>query len=315
MKTETILKFVENRATLQEQEQVLAWIKESPQNRKVYAKLKNIDVAMELAAYEAGKRKRLLFKYLRGAAKIAAVLVIAFSIFYIGERVGLGKWVKYAENQIFEVKAPYGETLTFTFPDSTEVILNSGTTLQYSNLYGYKNRNVSITGEGYFKVRKNDEEFNVIYPIENPLFKATVLGTEFNISSYKEDNDIVTDLYKGSIQIENISQNETVVMTPNTSYIFSKETSEVSIKPITKPLKWMDSYVIADSEDIVSFSKKLEKVFKVDIVVSSELVGTCSYSGVLYGKSLRQILDDMSLVSPIKYTFTDKGKSVIIKHR
>lgn len=315
METETILKFAENRATLQEQEEVLAWIKKSPENRKVYAKLKNIDAAVELATYEADERRRTIFGYIRVTAKVAAVLILALSIFYLGETIGVGKWEKYAENQIFEIKAPYGETLTFTLPDSSEVILNSGTVLQYSNLYGYKERTVSITGEGYFRVHKNGKKFNVIYPIENPLFKTTVLGTEFNISSYPEDNDIVTDLYEGAIQIKNIPQNKTVVMSPNTSYTFSKETSEVSIKPIAKSIKWIDSYVIAESEDIISFSKKLEKVFNVNIVVSTDLIGTCSYSGVLYGESLRQILDNMSLVSPIKYSFMDKGKTVIIQHR
>ncbi len=315
MDTETILKFVENRASLQEQDKVLKWIKENPENRKIYSKLKNIDVAMELATYEADERRRTIFKYVRMSAKIAAVLVIAFSIFYFGESVGEGKWEKFAADQLFKIQAPYGEKLTFTLPDNTEVILNSGTVLQYSNLYGYVDRTVYLTGEGYFRVKKGEKKFNVIYPIEKPLLKTTVLGTEFNISSYSEDNDIVTDLYEGSIEIEDITHKETIAMSPNTRLVFSKETSEVSIKPINNFIKWIDSYVIAESEDIVPFSKKLEKIFNVEIVVSTDLAGTCSYSGVLYGESLRQILDNMSLVSPIKYTFMDKGKTVIIQHR
>lgn len=315
MENETILKFVENRASLQEQEQVLTWIKESSENRKVYAKLKNIDTALELATYEADQKRRTMFKYIRITAKIAAVLVVAYSLFFLGEIIGVGKWEKFASNQTFKIEAPYGETLTFTLPDSTEVILNSGTILQYSNMYGYKEKTVYITGEGYFKVKKDGKNFNVIYPIDTPLFKTTVLGTEFNISSYMEDENIVTDLYEGSIQIEDLSKDEKIILSSNTRFIFSKETSEISIKSIDESIKWIDSYVIAESEDIVSFSKKLEKVFNVDIVISSDLVGTCSYSGVLYGESLRQILDNMSLVSPIKYSFMDKGKTVIIQHR
>lgn len=315
MKTQTILKFIERKASIQEQEEVLTWLESSKDHQQEFARLKNLCVAIDIMSSERKKSVNKIHKIFRWSAKIAAALIIAVSIFYFGEAVNTRNWEKQLASQYFQITAPFGEILTFTLPDSSKITLNSGSTIKYSNLYGYNDRTVYLSGEGYFEVKKASKKFNVIYPLESPLFKTTVLGTSFNISSYPEDKDIVTDLYEGSIQIENLSKKESAIMTPNTRYTYNKSNSESSIEAIQDTYRWTDHYVVAESEDIESFSKKLERIFNVDIVVAPELAGICTYNGVLYGESLRQILDHMTFVSPIKYSITDNGKTVLIQLR
>lgn len=70
-------------------------------------------------------------------------------------------------------------------PDSTEVWLNTGSSLSYTSEYGEKNRNVDLTGEGYFSVRRDTLQ---PFAISTETSLTRVLGTKFNL---KEDGEHV----------------------------------------------------------------------------------------------------------------------------
>ncbi len=315
MMKETILKFIERKASLQEQEEVLAWIESCEENRKEFARLKNLSVAMDILAIENRERNPLVRRTLSWTARVAVAVVAAICIFLSGKYVQQYRWEQAADKQFTQITAPYGEVLHFTLPDSTKVILNSGSTLKFSNLFNYRERNIYLEGEGYFEVQKGDKLFNVVYPIADPMFKLSVLGTTFNISSYPDNKSVVTTLYDGSIEIEDIKTKENFRLQPHCQHIYEKSSGVSLVEPFEETYSWTDKYVVAKGEDISTFTRRLEKIFNVNIIIDNDLVGNCSYSGALYGGSLQQILDNMTYVSPIKYSIKDSGKTIIIESK
>jgi hypothetical protein len=87
---------------------------------------------------------------------------------------------------------------TLTLVDGTKVWLNSESSIKYYTSVG-KERNVEITGEGYFEVAK-DAARRFTVTANDVLTEVT--GTYFNVNSYKEENKITVTLLEGSVVIK-----------------------------------------------------------------------------------------------------------------
>ncbi|NJO70424.1 MAG: FecR domain-containing protein [Bacteroidetes bacterium] len=87
-------------------------------------------------------------------AKVAAVALISFIMGGIIIPKIFNKEVKEVKLTFSEITVPRGALAKFSLFDGSEVTLNAGSKLRYSNSFGYKNREVILEGEAYFKVAK-----------------------------------------------------------------------------------------------------------------------------------------------------------------
>ena len=296
-----LMKFISGDASADEQREVIAWIEANEDNKKTFAQLKNLSVAAELLSseyqYNISRHKTFTRQVYSWSIRVAAIIIVAFSFFYFGKKDEKNIWVKNSKEHFTEVIVPLGESVNLSLPDGSGVRLNSGSTLRYSGLYGYKKRVVYLNGEGYFTVKKGDKKFIV----KTSYLNIEVFGTVFNISAYEEDRLISASLYSGKVRVNNFSNLEDIILKPNTCYVFDKITEKSDIKSINKKYNWTDNYFVADSDDIDFFVKKIERKYKVKIIVNPVLIGKCIYTGTFRGESLKDILDNMALASPIKY--------------
>jgi ferric-dicitrate binding protein FerR (iron transport regulator) len=306
-----ILKFIDGGATPEEQQEVIAWIKSDEKNKKVFAQLKNLSVASAILSEDYNsrilQRKRVSRRIYSWSFRAAAILVIALSFFYFGKNKEHRTWLETSGQQNTEVTVPLGESVSLSLPDGSTVRLNSGSTFRYSGIYGVDTREVYLEGEGYFNVKKGEKKFIV----KTAILNVEVFGTIFNVSAYKEDRQVTAALYSGKVEVRNFSKSESVILKPNSCYTFDKITEKSDIRNMSKKQNWTENYFVAESDDIDSFVKKIERKYKVRIIVNPKLSGKCIYTGTFRGESLEDILNNMSLASPIKYEIRD-DKTVII---
>jgi len=90
-------------------------------------------------------------------------------------------------------------------PDGSKVWLNAESTLKYPTAFSKKERRVELYGEGYFEVTANKE---APFIVKTNRQEVTVLGTQFNVNSYKENPVVKTTLLEGSIQINSLQKRE-----------------------------------------------------------------------------------------------------------
>lgn len=318
MEQEKLIRFIAGRSSVREQKEIMSWIEESPYHKKTFAQLKNMNVAVDLLAAEDGfvsstkpiKISTIIKPILTWGIKIAAVLIIGLSIFYWGRHDENAKWIKSAGEQFTEIRVPMGESVSINLPDGSSVKLNSGSILKFSKLFGHENRQLSLNGEGYFKVRKSDKRFIV----KTSDINIEVLGTTFNVSAYEEDKTIAASLYEGKVKIFNRVLKETVILHPDNSYVFDKVTKKSAVRSFNKDHGWINNYFVANSDDIEVFVQKIERKYNIKIMVAPELIGKCRYTGVFKGESLNEILQNMALTSPITYEIKDNN-TVLIKYK
>lgn len=312
MEQKKLIRFISGISHPDEQKEVLEWIESSGENRKTFARLKNINVAVDILAQEkervVSKPERFRFKtILRYGARVAAIIILGVSVFYFGREREKSKWIQSAAEQITEVKVPFGESVTLVLPDGSSVKLNSGSVLKFSKLFGSENRELELDGEGYFDVRKSKQIFKVITSDVN----IEVLGTKFNISAYNTDRLVTASLFEGRIKLFNSAIKETVILNPDDSYVFDKVSKRSAMRGFNKSHSWTNNYFVADSDDIEVFVKKIERKYNVKIIVAPELIGKCRYTGVFKGETLNEILDNMVMASPVKYKIENDTTVVI----
>jgi hypothetical protein len=93
---------------------------------------------------------------------------------------------------------PKGGQYQLTLADGTKVWLNAASSITYPTAFKDKTREVSITGEAYFEVAKNATQPFIVKTREDDI---RVLGTQFNVNAYENENATKTSLIEGSIKI------------------------------------------------------------------------------------------------------------------
>ena len=170
--------------------------------------------------------------------------------------------------------APNGEMMVVTLPDNSRVTLNSGTSISYNRLFNYIDRDVSLQGEAFFEVEKDELPF--IVHTSNASVK--VLGTAFNIRSWSQELDKETSvvLTEGSLAFYPEGRpDESVILKPGQKSILS-DTEGTPTTPVAvdekRALAWTENRFAFESMSLVQIIGELERRFDLDIEVEPKEV-------------------------------------------
>lgn len=83
-------------------------------------------------------------------------------------------------------------------PDSTQVILNTHSSIEYSAVYNEQERRIILKGEGYFKVHKDSTR---PFIVQTGQIETRALGTALNIEAREAEAQIRVALTEGKIAI------------------------------------------------------------------------------------------------------------------
>lgn len=96
------------------------------------------------------------------------------------------------------LSTPRGGQYQVALPDGTNVWLNAESTLRYPSRFAGGDRVVEIVGEAYFAVAKDR---NRPFKVRSKGQIIEVLGTEFNIAAYPDEQDTKTTLVEGKVSV------------------------------------------------------------------------------------------------------------------
>lgn len=266
--------------------------------------------------------------------KWAAVILISVGLGTVlgyliqGNRINRASYI--ASN---EINVPLGSQSRVVLPDSTEVWLNAGSKLTYSEEYGKVNRTVHLDGEGYFKVFKDPGKPFIVH---TKKAKIRALGTEFNVKAYPDENKTETFLVKGSVMIDKIDSPkssetaQSIVLKPGQKFVIindpDKEKTEIAkdfpgVNPVKKPetkevdlqnsypeveTSWKDANWVIQGENINDLCVKLGRRFNVTVVHIDPGLGKYQFTGTIQKETLEQVFDLIKLTIPLSYSI-EKG--------
>ncbi|ADV48109.1 anti-FecI sigma factor, FecR [Cellulophaga algicola DSM 14237] len=216
---------------------------------------------------------------------------------------------KVVVNEFNEIYVPYGKRMEIVLSDGSRVHLNSGSSLKYPTFFtADQKRIVELKGEAYFDVAKMNELNRFVVTSDN--FETTVLGTEFNVSSYDSDieNDVV--LIEGSVRVMSNSDKEHVLI-PGQQFKYSNTNpGEVRTVDVQSHIAWLDGVLFFENEEFKSILKKLERFYDVSIDNNCEALWNEKFTGQFDLESIEDVLETFKNTVP--FNFELKNQKVVI---
>lgn len=212
-----------------------------------------------------------------------------------------------------ELKIPFGQKFQVILSDGTKIHLNSGSSLKFPITFikGHY-RKVYLTGEAFFEVTKDKSH---PFIVQSNDMNIKVLGTKFNISAYKEDQNINTVLVEGSVQVfEKNIPNQKSILVPGEKASWTKSNHQVTIKKVdvTDYIAWMNGQLIFKGMPFKKIAQKLERTYNVSIVNNNKELDNEIFSAS-FNQDIDKIENIMLYLSKIyHFTYIIKDNTIII---
>src|SRR5690606_688356 len=143
----------------------------------------------------------------------------------------------------------------------THIWLNANSTLQYPSRFTGAYREVNITGEAYFSVAKDaSRPFRVVSNGQ----VIEVLGTEFNVSAYPDDDETKTTLVEGSVRLE--AGGTAVELVPGEQGVRTGNRLTKLTVDVEQFVAWKDGFFIFDGLSPKTAFTQLARWYDVDVV-------------------------------------------------
>lgn len=161
------------------------------------------------------------------------------------------------KNNINHIITPKGGQYEVILPDGSHVWLNSDSKLSFINSFDLEDeRHITLEGEGYFKVRKDSSRPFVVTAAGQQI---KVLGTEFNVNAYNENDFIKASLVEGSVLFneDRLIPGESALIKGNTTKIFSDNIDNV--------IAWKNGYFIFSEETLEEAMKQIARWYNLEV--------------------------------------------------
>lgn len=184
---------------------------------------------------------------------------------------------------INQLVMPHGKFSKILLSDSSIVWLNAGSSIIYPSSFTEKIRKIVLFGEAYFSVAKNNNQPFIVQTTE---LEIKVLGTEFNVSAYPEDNLIQTVVNKGSVSIRKIGNSKDekdIILKPNQLASFDKTTNQTEVNFVDTDFYtlWTNGLLCFENRDFNRVIKSLERYYDIHIRFNDPMIGGVKISGKL----------------------------------
>ena len=232
-----ILRYFTGEITAEERSYVEKWISESEQNRKLAKDIyylyfavdtlytmKSVDSkqALKNVKKRAAKRKTgTIFTWIQ---RVAAILFIPLLLSTVFSKL------KKEPIEYMEIRTTPGMVASVNLPDGSVVWLNSDSYLRHPVKFTGKTREVNLIGEAYFKVNRNEKLPFFVNTKEN--LRVEVLGTEFNVDAYDDNQYVSTTLLSGSVKLNyrgSNNQEKNIVMQPGQKIYYDELSKTIAV--------------------------------------------------------------------------------------
>ena len=239
---EIIIRYLDESSTEVERKYLFDWMKRSKTNQTIFLETRDLwlscvscsenDAEVEKALnklkkrIQKGEQKKQIYRSAMPFLRIAAILVLVF---------GLG-WYFLKDASFLQKDDTTAQSLyskrqkePIVLPDGSRVWLEVNTKLVYPQEFTPGKREVWLDGGGFFEITPDKQ---APFYVKLGELDIQVLGTQFNVSNYENQENIEAILVSGSILLTGQSLNKPVVLSPNEKFSYSRTTDEVSTEKI-----------------------------------------------------------------------------------
>lgn len=198
------------------------------------------------------------------------------------------------------ISTPRGGQYQVVLPDGSKVWLNSASSLKFPTAFTANERNVELSGEGYFEVAKNKAKpFNVkVKDID-----VAVLGTHFNIMAYSDEAAVKTTLLEGSVRLTqgNISD----LLKPGQQGVINNKGIKIIDVDTDEVVAWKNGFFDFERVNIQEIMKQLSRWYGTEVMYEGKTPDDEFVGKISRDVKLSQVLHILEL-SHVRFRIENK---------
>ncbi|WP_336517683.1 FecR domain-containing protein [Pollutibacter soli] len=192
--------------------------------------------------------------------------------------------------------------------DGSKVWLNVASSITYPVAFPGEERKVEISGEAYFEVARNQSKPFLVKKQGSDV-EIKVLGTQFNVNAYDDEEMLRITLLEGSVQVQ--EDKEKKMLKPGQqAQVHHNSINIAGNIDLDQVMAWKDGKFQFDGADIETIMRQVSKWYDVEVVFESKpkekLVADISRD--VNVSELLEILEKTDLMH-----FEVTGKKILVK--
>jgi transmembrane sensor len=244
-------------------------------------------------AFAPKKQKSKVWRYVAAAAAILVFALAGTGIYFNGPSLLNNAEIRIAGNTIENTTSI---VKSIVLPDSSRVELSPNSKIVYTDNFAV-NRKVEVSGEAYFKVKKDKKHpFQVVCNETT----TTVLGTSFTVTGYNQ-KEVVVALYEGSVQMNVKYQDKNWILKPGEKFTYEKETATVG---------GFNRFIDFDDEKLSNVSTYIESNYGYKVVLPAAYNNQKITVRINKKEDLKTILELISEMYNLNYEVNENLKQI-----
>ena len=193
---------------------------------------------------------------------------------------------------------PRGRRSSLLLEDGSRVWINSGSVLRFPSHFQKNQRVIEADGEIYIEVEKS----NIPFYVKTNKFTVNVLGTKFNVSSYKEDDECSVVLVEGSVNVKTIKDKD-IKLFPNQKISFCGDQSRVEKVDVYDYISWKDGLLRFKRETMTNILMRLSRYYNVPIKCAPGIANRRNSGKLVLFDDIEQVMETFSMLYNTRYHF------------
>ena len=193
--------------------------------------------------------------------------------------------------------------------DGTKVWINSDSKLEFPDRFCENIREVKLTGEAYFEVIADTKR---PFYVQVGEAKVQVLGTAFNVSAYREDQQVEVALLRGKVGLD-LPGNE-YVLAPGEIATWNKGDGLATLRKgdVESIVDWKTGRFNFEDMPLDKLTVKLARWYGVQFIFEDETTKEFRFSGaVTKYRTLDYVLG--MIVKTTKVAFQEKDGKILVR--
>jgi len=256
-----------------------------------------IDTETKVVDLKSKSKSKLNYKVI---LSIAALFAILFSVY---------KFAPSNEIETINLVATHfisSETLT----DGSVITVNENSSLTYPSEFSEKERRVTLKGEAFFDIERNEEKPFVIDLPHNQFVK--VLGTSFNINA--SENDSLTTVFVSSGKVEFGTEESHIILIKGETGVMNNKTKQIfKVTDKFSGIKnryWQKKALAFNGDKLVDVVELLNDIFDETIILNCENTDQLGVTTKFKNESLEIILLVIAESNNLKVTTSENTHTI-----
>lgn len=165
-------------------------------------------------------------------------------------------------NTFNTIATPRGGQYRIVLPDGSKVWLNAESSLKYPTGFTGNHRAVTLEGEAYFEVSPDTGK---PFTVESGGQRVEVLGTQFNLHAYPDEQMEVTTLAEGTVSVRNTASGKHLTVEPGQQVRNNGNGLSVRKVDVRDYIAWKDNYFQFSGTELPDAIRQLERWYDLEV--------------------------------------------------